>query len=152
MFFFSFSNQGNKVLYIGMLRHCTVTAVKTNITPVSCPAGTVWRQDKSGEDRQGHVKPREDGCSVGCPGMTDLTFRSFVQNFTTVYLIFKHRDDISQKTVPPPPLQSSNQQMKLLLGPVMMAFCFTLFRTIPPAPAPPTLISLLLKSQLSFCV
>lgn len=39
--FFSFSNQGNKVLYIGMLRHCTVTAVKTNITPVSCPAGTV---------------------------------------------------------------------------------------------------------------
>lgn len=40
---------------------------------------------------------------MGCPGMTDLTFRSFVQNFTTVYLIFKHRDDISQKTVPPPP-------------------------------------------------
>ncbi|KAF3846372.1 hypothetical protein F7725_003450, partial [Dissostichus mawsoni] len=31
----------NQVLYIGMLRHRTVTAVKTNITPVSCPAGTV---------------------------------------------------------------------------------------------------------------
>lgn len=62
-----------------MLRHCTVTAVKTNITPVSCPNGTVWRQDKSGEDRQGNVKPGEDGCSVGCPGMTNLTYRSFVQ-------------------------------------------------------------------------
>lgn len=40
-FFLSFSNQGNQVLYIGMLRHCTVIAVKTNITPVSCPTGAV---------------------------------------------------------------------------------------------------------------
>lgn len=74
-----FSNQGNKVLYIGMLRHCTVTAVKTQITRVSCPdrSGLKARQmpGRTGED----TADGEDGCSAGCPGMTNLTYR-FVQS------------------------------------------------------------------------
>lgn len=70
-----------------MLRHCTVIAVKTNITPVSCPTGTVWRQDKSGEDRQGHVSPGRMGVSNGLPGGRRTQHISFCANFTTVYLI-----------------------------------------------------------------
>ncbi|KAG7222850.1 hypothetical protein INR49_016012 [Caranx melampygus] len=46
--------KGNQVLYIGMLRHCTVSAVKTNITPVSCPAGTptTERQEDDEEEEE----------------------------------------------------------------------------------------------------
>lgn len=127
---FLFSNQRNQVLYIGMLRHCTVTAVKTNITPVSCSGGTVWRQDKSGEDRQRRVKARECEWSIsGLPKDDQLmnNIEKFCANFTTVYFDLKHRDNISRK-IRFFPLKSSNNKVQLYSGPFPADFCLCLLK------------------------
>lgn len=72
---FLFSNPRNQVLYIGMLRRCTVTAM--NIDPVSCPGGTVWRQDKL----WGQASPSRGGrCSLDCSGVTDSMTQKFCRS------------------------------------------------------------------------
>lgn len=68
-------------LYIGMLRHCTVTAVKTNITRVSCPSSE--GRTKPGEDRMMWV-----GDQWAVQGFTDATDRKVCASFTTVYVDF----------------------------------------------------------------
>lgn len=53
-----------------MLRHCTVTAVETNTTPVRCPE---WNSVKASQFRSGQVKDmsnpdRRGVYKWGCPG------------------------------------------------------------------------------------
>lgn len=94
---------------------------------------------------------------MGCPGMTNLTYRSFCAKFHHSLFDFKHRDDISQKILffaPPSPfhrvfkpteeviIRSIDDGILFLFGESYNYGPFVFF--------PPTLISLLLKSQLSF--
>lgn len=105
--FFS-CNQGNQVLYIGMLRHCTVTAVKTNTTLFSCPAGTVWRQDKSGEDRKDTSNPARMGVQWAAQGW-QIEHIEVLCKFHHSLFDFEHRDNISPKILFFfSPLESSN--------------------------------------------
>lgn len=57
-----------------MRRHCTVTAVWKPISPCQLPR---WSRPQGGQG--GRVNPSEGGCSTGCPGMTIVTYRRFVQ-------------------------------------------------------------------------
>lgn len=73
-----------------MLRHCTVTAVKTNITRVSCPSS-------EGRTNPGAGRMMWVGVQWAVQGFTNATDRQFCASFTTVYVDFKHGDNTSQK-------------------------------------------------------
>lgn len=68
-----------------MLRHCTVTAVKTNITRVSCPP----LEQSEGRTYQERTETDVSmGVQWGCPGITNVTDRRFVQISPQFYFDF----------------------------------------------------------------
>lgn len=72
---------GEYSFYIGMLRRCTVTAVKTNTDRVSCPSSE--GRTTPGEDRTVWV-----GVQWAVRGFTNATDRKVCASFTTVYVDF----------------------------------------------------------------